>query len=117
MGISATVPYGLADFSVNSLKANNVSIVPGVVNYDSASSTALTISANDIGLTAIQGLMIGCGDMPFKVQRVSDAEWTMEPIAAAVGSVSTSVNVIMPTASMVIASQTGIPFLAWGYRR
>jgi hypothetical protein len=112
MAISATVPYGLADFSINSLKANNVSLVPGVFNYSSASSTALTVTANDIGLTSIQGLVV---TGPFQVKRVDDTQWTVQGLSVLTSA--TGVQQIIATASGVIASTTGVPFLAWGYRR
>ena len=116
MAIAVTVTAGMDDFSFKHLSSRNVCMVAGTFAYDSASSTALTISGADLGLSRIDALFVS-NKTPcmFGVASVSAAEWTVQPLSA-ISSVSTTLCVLMATASLVIASTTGIPFFAFGQR-
>jgi len=116
MAIAVTRLEGVDDFSINHLASRNICLVSGTFAYDSASSTALTISGADIGLSRIDGLFVSNkSPVIFGVASVSAAEWTVSPFSV-MSSVSTTLCTTIATASGVIASVTGVPFLAWGSR-
>jgi len=118
-GVSITVNAGLDDFTMRNLNSRNVSMVYGVLNYDSASATALTISAANIGLSRIDGLFVQPKEAGFfEVASVSAAEWTIQPLTILASSSSTgdtSIGVAITTASIAFTC-TGVPFFAFGYR-
>ena len=114
MAIAVTRLEGVDDFSGKNLASRNVQFVYGTFNYDSASSTALTITATELGLTRIDALFVSSkSGGAFGVASVSVSEWTVAPMTV---FASATLGTIMASASGVIASVTGIPFLAWGYR-
>jgi hypothetical protein len=116
MGITVTREAGLDDFTVNGLASRNFVIVPGTIDYSSASATALAIDGSDIGMSKILGLFVsGKTNLQFSVASSSANCFTVQPMAV-VGSVSTSMSYIIATVSASFDAVTGIPFLAWGYR-
>ena len=120
MAIAVTRLEGIDDFSGKNLASRNVQFVYGTFNYDSASSTALTITATELGLTRIDGLFLnsnpGGADLPsaFGVAKVNAYEWTVAPMVV---FASATLGTIMASSSFsCTGSVTGVPFMAWGYR-
>lgn len=118
-GISITVTAGLDDFSLNHQRGRNLHFVHGVLNYDSASATALTISAAALGLSRIDALFVQPKEAGFfETASVSAAEWTIQPLTVVSSSSATgdtSIGVAVTTASIAFTC-TGVPFMAIGYR-
>jgi hypothetical protein len=106
-------PTFYADFTLDNLNSRQLQLVHGQFAYDSASSTALTVTQAMVGLSRILGFVsCGTGDVFFNF---SVANSTIEPVSGVFSS-ATGFTAFLSTASSAIASITSIPFLCWGFR-
>jgi hypothetical protein len=109
-------PTMYGDFTVNNLASRQLQIVSGYFSYDSASSTAMTITSTYTGLNRLVGFL-ACPKGGAFFQVVPGTDFTVKAITTVLSSVSgTTIDTFATTASVVVASITSIPFLAWGYR-
>jgi hypothetical protein len=109
-------PTFYGDFTPANLQSRQLQLVNGYFSYDSASSTAMTITAAYVGLNRLCGFL-ACpkGNAFFQVTPGTD--FTVQALIQCVASVSTTMGATFTaTASVVVASITSIPFLAWGFR-
>jgi hypothetical protein len=110
-------PTFYGDFTPANLQSRQLHLVNGYFSYDSASSTALTITAAYVGLNRLCGFL-ACpkGNAYFQVSPGTD--FTVQAITSNISSVSVAVELgsLCATASVAVGSITSIPFLAWGYR-
>jgi len=103
------------DFSLRNLASKSFKLVHGYFAYDdSASSTAMSVTAAAIGLTSVKGFIAAPkGDVFWQWDPGTGA---VEPVGAVRTSVTTDIGAIISTASFVVAATiTSVPFLAWGY--
>ena len=106
-------PTFYGDFTLDNLNSRQFQIVNGYFSYDSASSTALTVTQALTGLSRILGFVsCGKGDVFFSFDPSAS---TIEPVAGVFSS-ATGATPFLSTASFAIASITSIPFLCWGFR-
>ena len=108
-------PTFYGDFTPANLQSRSLHLVSGYFSYDSASSTAMTITADLTGLNRLLGFIAMPKGNIFW-QTVPGTDFSIQAIQNTVSSISATYDVFMATASSVIGSVTSIPFLAWGYR-
>lgn len=109
-------PTFYGDFTPANLQSRGLQIVNGYFSYDSASSTAMTITSAYTGLNRLMGFVASPKNGAF-FQVTPGTDFKVQAIAQCVSSVSGTMGATFTsTASVVIGSITSIPFLAWGYR-
>ena len=113
-GLTFTLePNFYGDFSVNNLASRNLQIVNGYFTYDSASSSALTVTTAMTGLNKIQGFIAAPKGNVF--WDFNPATAVVRPVAGVFSS-ATGAAYLTASASFDVASITSIPFLCWGFR-
>ena len=109
-------PTFYGDFTPANLQSRQLHLVNGYFSYDSASSTAMTITAAYVGLNRLCGFLACPKDNAF-FQVTPGTDFKVQALTQCVASVSgTMGTTFTATASVVIASITSIPFVAWGFR-
>ena len=109
-------PTFYGDFTPANLQSRSLQLVNGYFSYDSASSTAMTITASLVGLNRVLGFL-ACpkGNAFFQVAPGTD--FTVQAVTTVVSSVSgTMSDGFVASATTAVASITSIPFLCWGFR-
>jgi hypothetical protein len=112
MGIAFQLDERLyGDFTLDNLNSRQMSFVCGTFAYDSASSTALTVTGT--GLRNIMGFT-ACnkGGMSFQF---TPANNTIQPISV-LSSVTGVCYTVATASGDFTTSVTSIPFMCWGFR-